>query len=80
MPDDIPYPVDLRLLNVGGAFSGGVAREPREIVIDVLFKQVSDKRIGRPAAIVRRQGICSLQSSRRKSPGSQKFAKPRGFN
>ena len=35
VPDDIPYPVDLRLLNE--------ARETTELVIDVLFKQVSDK-------------------------------------
>ena len=35
VPDDIPYPVDLRLLNE--------ARETTELVIDVLFKQVSEK-------------------------------------
>lgn len=38
-PDDIPYPVDLRLLNVDEVFSAGVARETTEAVINELFKQ-----------------------------------------
>ena len=43
VPDDIPYPVDLRLLNVGEAFSAGVARELTETIIDELFKQLQGK-------------------------------------
>jgi IS5 family transposase len=42
-PDDIPYPVDLRLLNVGEAFSAGVARETTKAIIDELFKQLKGK-------------------------------------
>jgi hypothetical protein len=41
-PEDIPYPSDLRLLNVGEAFSAGVARETTEYVIDSLHAQISD--------------------------------------
>ena len=43
VPDDIPYPDDLRLLNVGEAFSAGVAREVTETIIDKLFKQLQGK-------------------------------------
>jgi IS5 family transposase len=34
VPDAIPYPSDLRLLNVGEAFSAGVARDATEAIAD----------------------------------------------
>lgn len=38
--DDTPFPVDLRLLNVGEAFSAGVVRETSELVIDKMFREL----------------------------------------
>jgi IS5 family transposase len=43
VPDDIPYPVDLRLLNVGEVLSAVVAREVTEATIDELLKQLQGK-------------------------------------
>ena len=41
--DDIPYPVNLRLLNVGESFSAGVVRETAELVINELCPLGSGK-------------------------------------
>jgi len=61
VPDDIPYPVDLRLLNE--------ARETTEMVIDDLFKQVSDK--------VNRKPRCNRDKARNLFLAIIKKKKPR---
>ena len=51
-PEAISYcPVDLRLLNVGEAFSAGVARETTEAIIDERFKQRNGKINRKPRCI-----------------------------
>jgi hypothetical protein len=72
VPDDIPYPVDLRLLNE--------AREVTETIIDKLFKQLQGKIDRKPRCTATRLAIFFSPSSKRRSLRKTKFERLNGFS
>lgn len=72
VPDDIPYPVDLRLLND--------ARETTEKIIDVLFKQVQGKINRKPRCNRDKAQNLFLAIIKKKNLRKPKFEKPSAFS